>query len=212
MSFRLNLYTPIKVPYASLLENFSLLLFLLIIPLTYVLPPEIAWENGPIENSQVIVLLLGAIYNICTALKSRQKGTRPFCIFCAVILILMAIRELSFGRVFFPLGVDVNGPYFAEMEDLPFKTAMDVFMGCCYLFLLYMMVRRMPWRKIFTTPMPVKMIVLLVITLILSQVGEHNLLFHNQQSMILEELGELSFYLQISFLTYYYAKAWEMEK
>ncbi|MGI6093670.1 MAG: hypothetical protein ACOYD5_11990 [Negativicutes bacterium] len=75
------------------------------------LPPEWGWENGVIEWSQVIILSLGLIL-------SWNKSSSSFGLFATPVWLIMIGRELSWGRVFFPIGIDQAGPYFPSLKEL----------------------------------------------------------------------------------------------
>ena len=90
---------------------------ILSVPLSLVLPTSIAFENGPIENFQV-ALLFGAVINSIRLMSSiRDQSARSFNLFCALMFILLAVRELSWGRVFYQIDFDETGPEFVTMSD-----------------------------------------------------------------------------------------------
>lgn len=88
-------------------------------------PSPIAWENGPIENAQVVILLLGGIVAFIFAWKCKNKQFRWFALMVAPLWIILALRELSWGAVFMePLGVDeITGPWFSSTIQLWYKPA-----------------------------------------------------------------------------------------
>ena len=71
-----------------------------IIPVSYIIPISWAWENGPIEDAQAVVLFIGFIMSLKYASHARFSGMWYTAATC---FLLMTGRELSWGRVFFPL-------------------------------------------------------------------------------------------------------------
>lgn len=124
----------------------SILYLLAIIPVSDALPEWFSWENGPIENAQVVALLLGVAFNFIAARKN--PGNSKVFYTAAAFLFLLGLRELSYGRVFFPTHVGSHGPEFIAMKDFPFHTAIYIFLGVYILLLLYAFIRFIPWRKL----------------------------------------------------------------
>lgn len=88
------------------------------------LPVTWGWENGPLEWAQVIILTFGAVLSgyWWQEMKSN-KLYRPagFFFWSLPIWLLMISRELSWGRVFYPAGIDpLSGPYFISVSRLPY--------------------------------------------------------------------------------------------
>lgn len=83
-------------------------------PLALVLPVTWGWENGVIEDLQVVVLLAG----LAVALMAFRRLPRPVAMLglAAVPFWLMAAaRELSWGAVFMaPLGMTATGPVYSS--------------------------------------------------------------------------------------------------
>jgi hypothetical protein len=89
------------------------LLLALTLPLALLLPPWVGWENGPLENLQVVLLLMGAWVACAIALHDRRHPALHRFWYCVAPLWLLCVgRELSWGRVFFPVGMDASGPVF----------------------------------------------------------------------------------------------------
>ena len=98
----------------------SIFLLLACYPLAQFLPPECGWENGLIENAQAILLLIGAMFCFnCAYYYFKGMG------FTVGLLYLdMFMRELSWGRVFFPTGIYTEmGPEFISMNSIPLISA-----------------------------------------------------------------------------------------
>ena len=100
----------------GLMDYIAIVLLVMCLPLGKILPATIAWENGPLEILQVLILLAGAGLACFFAkgnLRSMWSGVGG-------VFFLMIGRELSWGRVFFPTGVvEETGPQFVAMRDIP---------------------------------------------------------------------------------------------
>lgn len=78
---------------------------LVAIPLGWFLPTSWGQENGPVENTQVVVILLTALvaYRAYRCGEGSKETKRIFLWSIPMIFIVVA-RELSWGRVFYPDG------------------------------------------------------------------------------------------------------------
>ncbi|RWR31780.1 hypothetical protein D2T29_09740 [Sinirhodobacter populi] len=86
------------------------------LPLSLFLPDWTSWENGPIEDAQTLVLLIGGI--IALAYAARGQGRQKL-IWLAVVPVWFAMcaRELSWGAVFLPpMGMTGHGPQFSASQ------------------------------------------------------------------------------------------------
>ncbi len=78
------------------LSNIPVLTLLaLLYPAYKLLPPECGYENGVIENYQLMVLFFGCFFWVLV------PKYRKLFILAALIYLVMAGREISFGRVWF---------------------------------------------------------------------------------------------------------------
>lgn len=87
------------------------------------LPQNWAWENGPLEWMQVVILAGGMLmcWRRARALSAAgEPQAARFWTWAAPAWLVLIGRELSWGRVLFPAGYDENGPYFTLLADLRF--------------------------------------------------------------------------------------------
>ena len=93
--------------------------FLLIVPVAFVMPEHLAWENGPLEILQNIVLFCDVV--LCIVLFRKTAGQRFHKLWLAVsgYFLLLFGREISWGRIFFQTGMDEHGPTFISMSSVP---------------------------------------------------------------------------------------------
>lgn len=180
---------------------FGIGILILAYPLASVLPVSTSFENGLIENFQVLILFLDGIYFIVL---SQKKYQQIFCLWSAVLSLFMMCRELSWGRVFFQTGANDFGPFFVTMKNYLWRTEAYVFMTTIVAVLLIML-RRLPVKKIFRLPPPPNVIFFMVLAIIFSFIGDKGIFIDKLNGQILEELSELGFYslMPALFLHYY---------
>jgi len=98
-------------PHRTHLQRLLLLCLLLCYPLARVIPLEWSWENGVIENAQVVVLLAGLVFAAQAWRRAPQDGVAMLGLCAMPVWFLLAGRELSWGAVFLPpLGLGPEGP------------------------------------------------------------------------------------------------------
>ena len=137
-----------SVNYPFLLaKRVSLLFLLLMIPLIFLLPMQASFENGPIENLQVFVLFLGSLFSLYLRQCTNDTPLRRFHLWCAVLLLLIVFRELNWGRVFFPIGMEHHGPRFLPMSEFPWRIEVYALLTVYIGWLLLALVRWLPVRS-----------------------------------------------------------------
>lgn len=148
----------------------SIFLLLACYPLAQFLPPEYGWENGLIENVQAILLLIGAMFCFnCAYYFFKGMGyTIGFLYF------IMFMRELSWGRVFFPKEtIDEMGPKFISMSSIPQHDLIHAIIVIMIAVILYGFYKFMPWKKlILEIKFPLISAVVGIIALILQYGGD----------------------------------------
>ena len=182
---------------------------ILSMPLAMILPPELAFENGLIENLQVIVLLGVSLCSIRLMCSTIDHSARSFNLFCALTFILLAVRELSWGRVFYQIDFDETGPEFVTMSDYIWRTEAYGFIVLISLAMLILLVRDVPLRRLWRAPLPIAILAIILIGVILQYVGEHGYFIGKLNGQTLEELNELIIYAMQPILCLYYNKQLE---
>lgn len=175
------------------LKIFDIVFALLILPLALVLVPVWSWENGPIEGLQALVLFLGAQY-IWLLHHDEPRLTAVHRTYAA-FLVLLGLRELSFGRIFFPTALRENGPQFIAMHDVPGWQLLYAILGVYMIYLLYSFWKYMPWRRLLHLPVPIVFLGGIVLGAVLSTAGDHTWVLDYSHAETMEELGELLMYL-----------------
>lgn len=102
------------------LETFILfILFIILLALSPFIPKEYSYENHLFENLEVVVLIIGFILSLGKTLFTPLYDSIKFYIAFSIIFLLMAMRELSWGRVFYPIGVNNTGEeIFIKVQEL----------------------------------------------------------------------------------------------
>ena len=185
----------------SIFIGVSILLFAY--PLSFILPVSMSFENGLIENLQVAILVLSCIYNLRLFQIYKNRQIKIFNLWCAALSMLLAFRELSWGRVFYQIGIEEGGPVFVPMSDYAWRTETNILIGIYALILIFMLMK-MPLMMMFHCRPPYLVLFIMILAVIFSYVGDHGMFFGKLQGQIIEEFGELSFYTLIPTLCIYY--------
>ena len=185
----------------------GLIALIAVVPLSILLPASISFENGIIENFQVILLLGASFLSIRLMLRTSDRAARSFQQFCALMFVLFAARELSWGRVFYPIGFDDDGPEFVAMADYTWRTEAYVFIAVVSLAMLYLLITRVPVRKMLKMPPPIAILLIIAVGTALQYVGEHGILIGKMHGQTLEELSETIVYAMLPILCRYYHNA-----
>ena len=192
----------------DMIYKISLIAGLLILiaawPLTFILPVSVSFENGFIENAQIAVLLVGALYNIKLIFNSTDKQIAAFHIWCMAVMFFMIFRELSWGRVFYPIALEESGPIFVDMSNYAWKIEVHVFIVLYVLILSLYMLKNLPLMRMLRCRLPWFIIIAILLTVICSYVGDHGIIAGKLKGQIAEELGELAFYTLIPALYIHY--------
>lgn len=130
----------------------SLIALVLTVPATLYLPISWGWENHPIENFQVVLQVLGLFVSFHLIRRFwDDKNMRNLC-WCSIPFWLLVIgRELSWGRVFFPLDTfPDHPPAFTAKEDLSYGPFVDPIIGVIVLIMVIVIALNFRWSKIKT--------------------------------------------------------------
>ena len=175
------------------------------VPLAFVLPVEWSFENGFIENAQVIILLVEAIWIL--TIRSPIKWFQRF---FAAGLVLIALRELSWGRVFFPLKIEKLGPVFVSMADYKYRVYVYIFLAIYISAMLMMLILFMPVREIISGSQPLAEFGIIFLAVLLNYIGDKGLFVGKMCGQILEESNELILYMTLPIVALYWI--WQQKK
>lgn len=186
-------------------KYFSILFALAIIPLSAILPASISWENGPLEDFQVLLLFSGCLISLYFYKQAPHSRFRKMWLTTSGLFLLLTGRELSWGRVFFQTKLTTHGPEFLSMSHIPHHMIINILLGCLILAVLAGTIFSVPWGKLFfDIPWPTSFIFLLFLGALLSTIGDHSWIFPSDQGENMEELGEILMYSLLLHLTLYY--------
>lgn len=176
---------------------FAIVAALAVIPCIMFLPEKFGYENGLLENMQMLALLIAFIMAI------KSKVNKKFFYFVAMIILLIALREVNYGRtLFFPIPGTVNEYY--TWKEIKYGWLAHWFVGAYMAYIgLYFI-----WNKVFITfwdyirkiKFPVWNMLLLLTGMTLGMYAEKAA--HN---MVFEEITELLFYVSLTGIIYLYA-------
>lgn len=177
---------------------------LAVYPLARMVPYEMTWENGPIENFQALLLLVGALIN--WRLYKNSAGTVKMYLWQAVFFAVLAARELSWGRVFFPVSAGEDGPSFLELSPNQ-KLILHGIVGLLILWLLVNLVRWVPWKRVLRLgwEFPWSFLMVILVSVFLVHMGEKGLCgLGHKVGQSLEELSEVNVYFNLCCLSAWY--------
>lgn len=184
----------------------AIVVFLLIVPCIKFLPQTYGYENGLLENLQMVTLFAG----VFLALKS--KVNKKFFNFAAMVLVILILREVNCGRtLFFPVPGEVNTFY--GWKDIKYGWLAHPLYGLYMTWVgLYFLINKQfvtLWQYVKNIKFPVWNVILMLIGMALGMYAEKAM-----HDMVAEEITELLFYVSLIGIIYLYAfhKNFRLEK
>ena len=178
---------------------FGLGLFLLLITLgNTCMPRSFGDENGVIEISQVAILIGATIISFCKARKA-EGHTRLLWIAGFLFCILLAGREISWGRVFFPPMENGNFP---PVKALPYGPLVYPLIGVTMLSIIVLIIRGKIITYFRTHDMSLSLQSLLAMTALVAADAEKFHLLPHANHMLVEELCEMYAYAIFTYILY----------
>lgn len=183
----------------------AILYFFVLFPLSFLLPGPFAWENGPIEMGQNMILLTGIIWSIYHYTQETHLHRPSYWLFAASFFLLLFGREISWGRIFLLKEMTETGPVFWSMKDLPYHRVIDGAIGLLSAAVIHLFYQSVNVQKILHCLKKNRLMFLLtVLAAILALMGDKGQLFHDFRDETMEELSELFVYLQVFFFIHQY--------
>jgi len=175
----------------------ALLVALTIVPCVKFLPEPYGYENGLLENIQMLTLLIGFIFAI------KAKVNKQFFYFAAMVLGILAIREVNCGRtLFFPVPGEVNEFY--RWKDIKYGWLAHPIYGLYMAYVAFYFLKNKLfvdlWKLIKNIKFPVWNMFFLCLGMGLGLYAEKTM--HN---LVFEEITELLFYVALVGIIYLYA-------
>ena len=176
----------------------SFLVALMIIPAFLFLPEHYGYENGLIENIQLMTLFLGAFFAI------RPKTDKKFFTFVALVLSILFLREINCGRtIFFPIPGAENAFY--SWKEIKYGWLAHPLFGAYIAFVgIYFLKNKLfinLWEKLRDIKFPIWNFFFLILGMALGTYAEECV--HN---FVLEEITELLFYVALVGFIYLYSR------
>lgn len=190
------------------------------------LPVPMGWENGPLENAQVALLLAAGTAALFYGAKPplSQPGQRVIWKAMAPLWFLMAAREISWGAALcVPVHFDsLTGPTFSSTQQLWYRPAV-VPLACALLLWCAWQLRRAGLAEVVLKlwnerALPVAEIALFAACMAVSAMAEGHLRLLNGTGLTswqygaaaqsFEELAELCAYTALVFAQWRVARSW----
>ena len=112
----------------KIINKVSIVLLIAVWPLALLLPDWAFWENNWIENIEALILLGGFVMTLKWSM-SGARSERWLWLSAAVLFLVALGRELSWGRVFYPMAWTANGPEFPGIHEVWFGAYVPWFLG-----------------------------------------------------------------------------------
>jgi len=175
----------------------NLVVALLIVPCVMFAPAEWGYENGILENIQMVVLFAGVFF----ALKS--KIDKKFFIFVALVLTILILREVNCGRtLFFAIPGEVNSFY--SWKEIKYgylaHPIYGAFIASVGIYFLWNKLFLNLWDKIKCVKFPTWDMSFMILGMGLGLYAEE--VVHN---FVFEEITELLFYTGLIGIIYLYS-------
>lgn len=176
----------------------AILVALMVIPCIKFLPEQYGYENGLLENIQMITLFVAFILAVTS--KFRKK----FFYFVALVIILIALREVNYGRtLFFPILGEVNAYY--SWKDIKYGWLVNPLIGLyitgSVLYFIWNKVFIDLWQIIKNIKFPVWNVILMLAGMGLGMYAEKV-----TENFVFEEIAELLFYVSLTGIIWLYSR------
>ena len=182
------------------------ILAVIFIGLSFVLPIEYSYENHFLENLEVVILFLGIVICIGKIRDFILYDSIKFYVASIIIYILMIGRELSWGRVFYPIGMDKNGEQiFVKVHELWYGSVVYPMVGLLILIVLILLgvYFYQSRRQGICWYIPLGEFLFFIVTSILGQcVFDRGLVQFGNYNQLLEESCEIIAYIALVCCTY----------
>jgi hypothetical protein len=174
----------------------SIIMVVLLFPLGLSLPRSWGWENGPLENIQVLILSIGLVLSWFAAQHNRDnRNVRNLWLWLILFWLLCIGRELSWGRVFYPVALGENGPEFLSIHQVWYGPWVHPFVAIASISMLIGIYCSSPLQYLRQAPLPLFDIAIVIIMAIITTWFEKTTIqFLHPYRVLLEEWAELTVY------------------
>lgn len=176
----------------------AIIVALAVIPCVKYLPEQYGFENGLLENIQMVTLFIAFILSVTS--RTRKK----FFYFAALVIVLISLREVNYGRtLFFPIPGEVNAFY--SWKEIKYGWLVNPFVGLymagSVIYFLWNKVFIDLWQIIRNIKFPVWNVILMVAGMVLGIYAEKA-----TENFVFEEITELLFYVSLTGLIWLYSR------
>lgn len=179
----------------------AMVVAVLSIPVGMYMPESFGYENGVVENMQMVVLALGVYFCF------RSNNHRQLFIFAGLVLIMLMLREVNCGRtLFFAKPGEVNSFY--KWKEIPYgwvaRVVFGLYIGASVLYFFVKKLYMQIWNAMKMVSFPVWNLLLALLGMSLGVYAERCM-----KNLTIEELAELVFYVSLVGLLHIYARKHE---
>lgn len=169
------------------------------------LPLSWGWENNLLEWLQVVILSVGLVLNYKWYHDAKTIRNTPASLLLVSALplwLLMIGRELSWGRVFYPIGFDpAEGPLFLSLAELPYGAIVNPFLAIIIVVWLFAVIKyglyKIPYELFKERRFPTSELIIAILALVIAGIGEKQL-----HLPVMEEFDECIAYLGLILTAY----------
>lgn len=175
----------------------SIIVAIMVIPCVLFLPQHFGYENGLLENIQMLTLFIGLILAI------KAKINKQFFYFVAMVIGILVIREVNCGRtLFFPIPGEVNAYY--SWKDIKYGWLAHPIYGIYMAYVAFYFFKNKLFINLLNyikkVKLPIWNIVLMITGMGLGLYAEKVM-----ENFVFEEISELLFYVSLVGIIYLYA-------
>lgn len=175
----------------------SIIVAIMVIPCVLFLPQHFGYENGLLENMQMLTLFIGLILAI------KAKINKQFFYFVAMVIGILVIREVNCGRtLFFPIPGEVNAYY--SWKDIKYGWLAHPIYGIYMAYVAFYFFKNKLFINLLNyikkVKFPIWNIVLMITGMGLGLYAEKVM-----ENFVFEEISELLFYVSLVGIIYLYA-------
>lgn len=169
-----------------------------IYPCVKFLPEQYGFENGLLENIQMIFLFIAFILAV------TSKVRKHFFYFAALIIVLITLREVNYGRtLFFPIPGEVNAYY--SWKEIKYgwlvNPLVGLYMASTALYFILKKVYVDIWQIIKEIKFPIWNFILMFAGMVLGIYAEKA-----TENFVFEEITELLFYVALTGIIWIYSR------
>lgn len=178
-----------------------LVCIVLIFPLAMLAPMSWGWENGVLENLQVLVLFSGLAFAVWSAYRRKGTDTGHLWMIAIPLWATFVARELSWGAAIFPLGYTEAGAPIVSSAALWYKPMVAWIVGALLVYCIYVFFRYRIWKTVIyfllrNKLFPITSLLIFIAAMVISALAEGHGLPHlhdiyQSRSDVLEEFAEL---------------------